>query len=179
MSTVILLHLLFPILQTPSSFAPVCTLSPTLARSVVPGQRAAERAAHGDVHGDGLQPVHALREGSRQAVSLLVPQIQGNVFHDCKKFGFYMDNQWPRQVGRWPPWPRLPPTVTEWPRTSGGGPSPPARPSRGPVRTMGWSAGSRTRCSSHLTPPQFDWHNEFVGGYFAGDISWIRWLVGS
>ena len=29
------------------------------------------------------------------------------------------------------------------------------------------------------TGPQFDWHNEFVGGYFAGDISWIRWLVGS
>ena len=84
-------------------------------------------------------------------------KIQGNVFHDNKKFGFYMDNQFPRQVEtncdgmasneRWGP-----------------------KPTCGMFKHSGEDNGVVCRIED-----QFDWHNEFVGGYFAGDISWVRY----
>ena len=84
-------------------------------------------------------------------------KIQGNVFHDNKKFGFYMDNQFPRQVEtncdgmasneRWGP-----------------------KPTCGMFKQSGEDNGVVCRIED-----QFDWHNEFVGGYFAGDISWVRY----
>ena len=84
-------------------------------------------------------------------------KIQGNVFHDNKKFGFYMDNQFPRQV-----------------ETNCDGMASNERWGPKPTCEMFKHSGEDNGVVCRIED-QFDWHNEFVGGYFAGDISWVRY----
>lgn len=84
-------------------------------------------------------------------------KIQGNVFHDCQRFGSYFDFQYPRNV---------------------------IQDENGLVSKMPF--GPKPSCDEfmedgtdnghvNLIEDQFDWHNTFVGGYFMGDISFVRY----
>ena len=84
-------------------------------------------------------------------------KIQRNVFHDCQRFGMYVDFQWPRNViqddnG----------LVSKIPFEY--------KPSCDEFTSDGHDNGVTV-----LIEDQFDWHNTFVGGYFFGDISWVRY----
>ena len=83
-------------------------------------------------------------------------KIQSNVFHDCQRFGSYFDFQYPRNViqdenG----------LVSKMPFG--------AKPSCDEFNEDGTDNGQ-----VNLIEDQFDWHNTFVGGYFMGDISFVR-----
>lgn len=84
-------------------------------------------------------------------------KIQGNVFHDCQRFGTYVDFQFPRNV---------------------------VQDANGFVSEMAY--GPQPSCNAfkedgednghlNLIEDQFDWHNIFVGGYFLGDIGFVRY----
>ena len=86
-------------------------------------------------------------------------KIQGNVFHDCQRFGTYLDNQFPRNVIQ-----DKNGLVSELPF----GP----QPSCGEFNNDGLDNGIST---ANLIEDQFDWHNTFIGGYFMGDVSFVRY----
>ena len=82
-------------------------------------------------------------------------KIQGNVFHDCQRFGTYVDNQFPRKVQQ---------TENGLVSEVQFGPKPSCEEFLDSGEDNGISPAI-------LIEDQFDWHNSFVGGYFFGDIS--------
>jgi len=80
--------------------------------------------------------------------------IRGNVVHDCNRFGFYLDNQYPRNI---------------------------QRDSNGYVTDMStcdeFTANGQDNgiVPANLVEDQFDWHNTFVGHYSLGDVSFVRY----
>ena len=83
-------------------------------------------------------------------------KIKGNVFHDCQRFGTYVDHQFPRNVEQ-----TANGLVTEVPY----GPA----PSCEEFYSNGEDNGLKI-----VVEDQFDWHNQFSGGYYFGDISFVR-----
>jgi len=84
--------------------------------------------------------------------------FRGNVNHDCSYFGTYTDNQYPRNVGE--------------------------RDEDGYVIDMDkcWQEVTADGTDNGVVPASkvedgFDWHNDFVGQYTAGDISFIRFTA--
>ena len=86
-------------------------------------------------------------------------KIQGNVFHDCQRFGTYVDHQFPRNV-----------------QQSDNGLTSEVPYAPAPSCEEFLSNGEDNGLSNAiLVEDQFDWHNTFVGGYFFGDISFVRY----
>lgn len=84
-------------------------------------------------------------------------KFKGNVFHDCQRFGTYVDFQFPRNVVQ---------DVNGFITEQAFGPT----PSCEAFTNDGSDNGHLTQIED-----QFDWHNTFVGGYFVGDISFVRY----
>ena len=86
-------------------------------------------------------------------------KIQRNVFHDCQRFGMYVDFQFPRNVVQ-----DENGLISKVPYAY--------KPSCDEFTAEGHDNGVSM---PNLIEDQFDWHNTFTGGYFFGDISWVRY----
>lgn len=80
-------------------------------------------------------------------------KFQGNVNHDCWRYGLYLDNQYPRNV---------------------------VRDENGHVKSgcQAFTADGKDNGVSQaaVIEDEFDWHNMFVGQYSAGDIMYLRYV---
>jgi len=85
-------------------------------------------------------------------------KIQRNVFHDCKRFGTYLDSQYPRRIHT--NWDGMQSDIKRGPK---------------PDCEEFTDDGNDNGDAANLIEDQFDWHNQFVGGYYMGDISWVRY----
>eukprot|EP00930_Biecheleria_cincta_P056436 TRINITY_DN42567_c0_g1_i1.p1 TRINITY_DN42567_c0_g1~~TRINITY_DN42567_c0_g1_i1.p1 ORF type:complete len:863 (-),score=115.76 TRINITY_DN42567_c0_g1_i1:230-2818(-) len=80
--------------------------------------------------------------------------LRRNVVHDCERFGFYLDNQYPRNI---------------------------KRDADGYVTDMSscneFTADGKDNglVPANLVEDQLDWHNVFVGHYSLGDVSFVRY----